>query len=70
MTIRNRLTWLFTGLVAVLLLAVMTTIYILQADYAHEEFHQRLRDRAEVTGYVFLEQDELRAEAFREFQRR
>ncbi|UOQ73143.1 histidine kinase dimerization/phospho-acceptor domain-containing protein [Hymenobacter cellulosilyticus] len=45
-------------------------VYILQADYTHEEFHQRLRDRAEVTGYVFLEQDELRAEAFREFQRR
>ncbi|AHJ98348.1 sensor histidine kinase [Hymenobacter swuensis] len=70
MTIRNRLTWLFLGVVAVLLLAVMTTIYILQADYTNEEFHQRLRDRAEVTGYVFLEQDELRAEAFREFQRR
>ncbi|WBO85613.1 ATP-binding protein [Hymenobacter yonginensis] len=70
MTIRNRLTWLFVGVVAVILLGVMTTIYLLQADYTHEEFHQRLRDRAEVTGYVFLEQDELRAEAFREFQRR
>ncbi|PJJ52954.1 sensor histidine kinase [Hymenobacter chitinivorans] len=70
MTIRNRLTWLFLGLVAVILLAAMSVVYILQADYAHEEFHQRLRDRAEVTGYVFLEQDELRADAFREFQRR
>ncbi|SNC65795.1 Signal transduction histidine kinase [Hymenobacter gelipurpurascens] len=70
MTIRNRLTWLFLGLVAVILLAAMSVVYILQADYTHEEFHQRLRDRAEVTGYVFLEQDELRAEAFRNFQRR
>ncbi|RPD48411.1 HAMP domain-containing protein [Hymenobacter sediminis] len=70
MTIRNRLTWLFLGLVAVILLAAMTTVYILQTDYTHEEFRQRLRDRAEVTGYVFLEQDELRAEAFRDFQRR
>ena len=70
MTIRNRLTWLFVGLVAVLLLAVMSVIYILQSEYTHQEFHQRLRDRAEVTGYVFLEQDELRAEAFRDFQRR
>lgn len=70
MTIRNRLTWLFLGLVAVILLVAMTTVYILQADYTQEEFHQRLRDRAEVTGYVFLEQDELRAEAFRDFQRR
>ncbi|UOQ53943.1 sensor histidine kinase [Hymenobacter cellulosivorans] len=48
----------------------MSVVYILQADYTQDEFHQRLRDRAEVTGYVFLEQDELRAEAFREFQRR
>ena len=63
MTIRNRLTWLFVGVVAVILLGVMTTIYLLQADYTHEEFHQLLRDRAEVTGYVILEQDELRAEA-------
>ncbi len=70
MTIRNRLTWLFMGLVAVILLAAMITAFLLQADYTHEEFHQRLRDRAEVTGYVFLEQDELRAEAFRKFQRR
>lgn len=70
MTIRNRLTWLFLGLVAVILLGAMSVVYILQADYTHEEFHQRLRDRAEVTGYVFLEQDELRAEAFRNFQRR
>jgi signal transduction histidine kinase len=70
LTIRNRLTWLFLGIVAVILLAAMTVVYILQADYTHAEFHQRLRDRAEVTGYVFLEQDELRAEAFREFQRR
>ncbi|HEX8425568.1 HAMP domain-containing sensor histidine kinase [Hymenobacter sp.] len=70
MTIRNRLTWLFVGLVAVLLLAVMSVIYILQSDYTHQEFHQRLRDRAEVTGYVFLEQDELHETAFRDFQRR
>jgi len=69
MTIRNRLTWLFVGLVAVLLLAVMSVIYVLQLDYTQEEFQQRLLDRAEVTGYVFLEQDELRAEAFQNFQR-
>ncbi|TGE08590.1 sensor histidine kinase [Hymenobacter fodinae] len=70
MTIRNRLTWLFLGIVAFILLAAMSVVYILQADYTHEEFHQRLRDRAEVTGYVFLEQDELRADAFRAFQHR
>ncbi|MBD2715063.1 HAMP domain-containing protein [Microvirga sp. STR05] len=70
MTIRNRLTWLFLGIVAVILLAAMSAVYILQADYTQEEFQQRLRDRAQVTGYVFLEEDELRAVAFRAFQRR
>ncbi|GAB3291144.1 sensor histidine kinase [Hymenobacter tenuis] len=70
MTIRNRLTWLFLGLVAVILLAAMTFTYILHADYTRDEFQQRLRDRAEVTGYVFLEEDELRTEAFRAFQKR
>ena len=70
MTIRNRLTWLFLGLVAVILLAAMTVVYLLQASYSRREFEQRLRDRAEVTGYIFLEQDELRADAFRAFQQR
>lgn len=70
MTIRNRLTWLFTGLVAVLLLGALSVAYLSQAQYAHQEFHQRLRDRAEVTAYVFLEQDELHESAFRAFQNR
>lgn len=70
LTIRNRLTWLFLGLVGVILLGALATTFILQADYTHQEFQQRLRDRAEVTGYVFLEQDEVHAGAFRDFQRR
>ncbi|WP_019948519.1 sensor histidine kinase [Hymenobacter aerophilus] len=70
MTIRNRLTWLFLGLVAVLLLGALLTAFVLQVDYTHVEFQQRLRDRAQVTGYVFLEQDELGVESFRKFQRR
>ena len=57
MTIRNRLTWLFLGLVAVILLAAMTVVYVLQASYSRREFEQRLRDRAEVPGYIFLEQE-------------
>ena len=70
MTIRNRLTWLFLSLVAIILLAAMTVVYLLQSTYSQREFEQRLRDRAEVTGYIFLEQDELRADAFRAFQQR
>jgi signal transduction histidine kinase len=70
MTIRNRLTWLFVGLVAVILLVVLTIAFLLQLDYGQREFRQRLRDRAEVAAYFFLEKDELRSSAFQEFQKR
>ncbi|MDO7847055.1 HAMP domain-containing sensor histidine kinase [Hymenobacter sp. M29] len=70
MTIRNRLIWLFVGLVAFILLVVLTTAFLLQHDYSQREFRQRLRDRAEVAAYIFLEKDELRSSIFQEFQKR
>ncbi|GAB3824319.1 sensor histidine kinase [Hymenobacter jeollabukensis] len=70
MTIRNRLTLLFVGLVGVILLGALSATLIIHADYTHEQFNDRLRDRADVTGYIFLERDEMRAAAFRDFQRR
>jgi two-component system sensor histidine kinase MprB len=70
MTIRNRLTWLFVGVVAVLLLAVLTVIYLLQSSASQREFRQRLRDRAQVTSYIYLEKDEMRASAFRDFEKK
>ena len=70
MTIRNRLTWLFLAVVAVLLLAVLSVILVLQRNYMEREFKQRLRDRAQVTGYIYLEKDEMRAAAFRDFEKK
>ncbi|MBF9142149.1 HAMP domain-containing sensor histidine kinase [Hymenobacter properus] len=70
MTIRNRLIWLFVGLVAFILLVVLGTAFLLQHDYSQREFRQRLRDRAEVAAYIFLEKDELRSSVFQEFQKR
>ena len=70
MTLRNRLTWLFVGLVAVLLAVALAVAFVLQAHYTHREFQQRLRDRAQVTGYIYLEKDEMRASAFRDFEKR
>ncbi|WP_400190386.1 sensor histidine kinase [Hymenobacter sp. B81] len=70
MTIRNRLTWLFVGVVALILLTVLSTSFLLQYRYGQREFRQRLRDRAEVAGFIFLERDELRTDTFREFQKR
>jgi two-component system sensor histidine kinase MprB len=70
MTIRNRLTWLFVGVVAVLLLTVLTVIYLLQSSSSQREFRQRLRERAQVTSYIYLEKDEMRASAFRDFEKK
>ncbi len=70
MTIRNRLTWLFLGVVAVLLLLVLTLVFLLQKGYGEREFRQRLRERAQVTGYIYLEKDEMRAGAFRDFEKK
>ena len=70
MTIRNRLTWLFLSVVAVLLLAVLTVVFLLQSSSSQREFRQRLRERAQVTSYIYLEEDELRASAFRDFEKK
>lgn len=70
MTIRSRLTWLFLGVVAVLLLLVLAGVYVLQERYTAREFRQRLRERAQVTAYIYLEKDELRASTFRAFEKK
>ena len=70
MTIRNRLTWLFLGIVAVLLLGVLASVFVLQLTASRHEFRQRLRERAQVTGYIYLEKDEMRASAFRDFEKK
>jgi two-component system sensor histidine kinase MprB len=70
MTIRNRLTWLFVSVVAVLLLAVLSVVFLLQSSASQREFRQRLRDRAQVTSYIYLEKDEMRASAFRDFEKK
>ncbi|UOG77356.1 ATP-binding protein (plasmid) [Hymenobacter tibetensis] len=64
------MTWLFVGIVAFILLAAMGVVYVLQVKSTNVEFRQRLRDRAELTGYIFLERDEVKTDAFRAFQRR
>ncbi|SFP77207.1 sensor histidine kinase [Hymenobacter arizonensis] len=70
MTLRNRITLLFMAMVAVLLFGALLVVFLLQIDYAHREFGQRLRERALVTGYIFLEKDELQAGAFRSFEKK
>lgn len=70
MTIRNQLTWLFMGVVMVLLLLVLTVVFVLQQGFSEREFRQQLHDRAQITGYIYLEKDEMRTSSFRDFEKK
>ncbi|MCX6292297.1 MAG: HAMP domain-containing sensor histidine kinase [Bacteroidetes bacterium] len=59
MTIRNRLTLQFTGLVGILLLLVLMSIYFVTKFITRNEFYDRLKERADIAAQIFLEQDEL-----------
>ena len=56
--------------VAVLLLLALAVVLALQVNYARREFEQRLRERAQVTAYIYLEKDEMRDVAFRAFEKK
>jgi signal transduction histidine kinase len=58
MTIRTRLALQFTLLVALLLLGGLSTIYYLQQKNTHDQFAQRLMERARLTAALYLEADE------------
>jgi signal transduction histidine kinase len=58
------------SVVAVLLLGVLAVVFVLQMTSSQREFRQRLRERAQVTGYIYLEKDEMRASAFRDFEKK
>ena len=57
-------------MVAVLLAGVLTAVLLVQSGYTQREFRQRLRDRAQITSYIYLEKDEMRASAFRAFEKK
>lgn len=70
MKIRDRLSLQFTILSAVLLFVVLAGIYLLTAQYRKKDFHERLLDRAITNGELFLAQDNLSEEKFRDVQKK
>src|ERR1700742_4852701 len=58
MKIRTKLTLLFTLIVAILLIALNLSIYVLTSNYAKNNFYAQLKDRALITATIFLEADE------------
>jgi signal transduction histidine kinase len=70
MKIRDRLSLQFTLISALLLLAVLAGIYLLTAQYRKIDFHDRLVDRAITNAELFLAEDNLSEEKFREVQKK
>lgn len=70
MKIRDRLSLEFTIISAIMLLLVLAGIYLLTARYRLSGFHDRLLDRAVTTGELFLAQDNLSEEKFRDVQKK
>ncbi|MEZ5082086.1 MAG: hypothetical protein R2750_01320 [Bacteroidales bacterium] len=61
MKIRNKLTYLFISIVAVLILILSLSIYFFSADFREEEFYRRLETRANSTCSLLADVDEVDA---------
>ncbi len=70
MTIRNRLTLLFTAIVAVIFAAILTAIYLISLRYSEASFYDRLHERAIIASKIFLAKDQLSKERLFEFEQR
>ncbi len=58
MKIKNKLTIIFTGIIALILLALNFYIYALSSSIARADFYEQLHSRAFVAANIYLENDE------------
>lgn len=70
MKIKDRLLLQFTVLFAILLLGVLTGIYFITDKNRKQEFNTRLRDRAITVAQLFLAEDNLSSEKFKDVVRK
>lgn len=70
MKIRDRLSLQFTMISAILLLAVLAGIYMFSSEHRVNDFRQRLRERAITNAELFLAQDNLSEEKFRDVRKK
>lgn len=70
MNIKNRLTLLFTAIVAVIFTAILTAIYLISVRYSEANFYDRLHERAIIASKIFLEKDQLGKQRLFEFEQR
>jgi uncharacterized membrane protein len=70
MKLQRRLSLIFTGLFAVLLIAVLTSVYFIVAQDWQNNFRKQLEDRAYTVGHNYLAQDNFSKVEFDEVLRK
>lgn len=70
MTLRNRIALTFTLANFAILTVVLVLLYILNRQYTHREFFDRLEDRAHIAAKASLEKEELGPQLLEEINRR
>ena len=68
MRIRNKLTIVYTSIVAVILICLNLFIYSLTSLNIKNDFYSDLKQRAYITAQKFLEKDELEVNVFKEIE--
>jgi signal transduction histidine kinase len=70
MNIRNKLTIIFTLIVALLLFAFNLSIFYISQSYIKKDFYGQLKDRALIVATIFLQQDEKSASYINSFRKK
>lgn len=70
MRIRNRLTIIYTSIVAVILICLNLFIYSFTSLHIKNDFYSSLKQRANITSQKFFEKDELEISVFKEIERK
>ncbi|MCC9167237.1 sensor histidine kinase [Pontibacter harenae] len=66
MNFRSKLTLTFTVLIATVISVLSLTIYFFAKQYTYSDFNDRLKTRAYTIAQVYLEEDELNRQAYRD----
>ena len=70
MTIKSRLTMLFTAIVAVIFTVILSAIYLISLNYSESYFYDRLHERAIIASKIYLEKDQMSKQMLVEIEQR
>jgi len=70
MKIKDKLSLYFTTVSGTLLLSILAGVYFLSVGHRESDFHERLLDRATTSAELFLAEDNLSKEKFKDVQRK